>query len=61
MIPITINITTIIGLLLERSLIKIEVDSYFILLVVFYGLLGTLGIYLLIATYQAAEKKITNG
>jgi hypothetical protein len=53
-IPITINITTIIGIILERSLIKIEVDSYFILLMVFYGLLGALGIYLLITTYKAA-------
>jgi hypothetical protein len=53
-IPITINIATIIGILLERSHIKIEVDSYFILLMVFYGLLGALGIYLLIATYRAA-------
>jgi len=53
-IPITLNIATIIGVILERSLIKIEVDSYFILLMVFYGVLGSLGIYLLIATYQAA-------
>jgi hypothetical protein len=57
-IPIVINLTTLGGMLYERSTVNIDVESSYILLITLYVFLPVLNCLLVVLVYLRAEGRL---
>lgn len=59
-VPLVVNLVTIAGMVYERSLVKVEVDSSYIILTTLYVFVSILCLLLITRTYLLSEEKLRN-
>jgi hypothetical protein len=59
-VPITANLLTIVGMIVERSHLRVEVGQLLILLLTLSSLLAVGSLYLLLRTHVAARQQMAS-